>query len=97
MATITLNLDERTIKNGMAQVRIRISHKGTNCFIGTSVWIEPQYFQPDTLHDAVHRKAQMAADKRLRISEQVQRIEDYLDDVIYYRDGGDDDESKRID
>ena len=81
MATITLNLDERSMKNGMAQVRIRISHKGTNCFIGTSVWIEPQYFQPDTLHDAVHRKAQMAADKRLRISEQVQRIEDYLDDV----------------
>lgn len=81
MATITLNLDERSMKNGMAQVRIRISHKGTNCFIGTSVWIEPQYFQPDTLHDAVHRKAQMAADKRLRISEQVQRIEDFLDDA----------------
>ena len=81
MATVTLNLDERTIKNGMAQVRIRITNKGTNCFIGTGVWIEPQYFQPDTLHDAVHRKAQMAADKRLRISEQVQRIEDYLEDV----------------
>ena len=81
MATVTLNLDERTIKNVMAQVRIRISHKGTNCFIGTGVWIEPQYFQPDTLHDAVHRKAQMAVDKRLRISEQVQRIEDYLDDA----------------
>ena len=81
MATITLNLDERTIKNGMAQVRIRISHRGSNCFIGTGVYVEPQYFQPDTLHDAVHRKAQMATDKRVRISEQVQRIEDYLDDV----------------
>ena len=81
MATITLNLDERTIKNGMAQVRIRISHKGTNCFIGTGVWIEPQYFQPSSLYYPVYRKAQMAADKRVRISEQVQRIEDYLDNV----------------
>ena len=81
MATITLNLDERTIKNGMAQVRIRISHRGSNCFIGTGVYIEPQYFQHDTLHDAVHRKAQMATDKRVRISEQVQRIEEYLEDV----------------
>lgn len=81
MATVTLNLDERTIKNGMAQVRIRITHKGTNCFIGTGVWIEPKYFQPDTIHKAVHRKAQMAADKRLRISEQVQSIEEFLGDV----------------
>lgn len=78
MATITLNLDERTIKNGMAQVRIRISHRGSNCFIGTGVYVEPQYFQPDTLHDAVHRKAQMAVEKRERITEQVQTIEDYL-------------------
>ena len=78
MATITLNLDERTIKNGMAQVRIRITHKGTNCFIGTGVWIEPQYFQPSSLYDPVHRKAQMAVDKRERITDQVQTIEDYL-------------------
>ena len=78
MATITLNLDERTIKNGMAQVRIRISHKGTNCFIGTGVYIEPQYFQPSTIHDPVHRKAQMAVEKRERITEQVQVLEDYL-------------------
>ena len=81
MATITLNLDLRTIKNGMAQVRIRITHKGTNCFIGIGVWIEPQYFRPSSLYDPVHRKAQMAADKRVRISEHVQRIEDFLEDV----------------
>ena len=80
MAKLTLNLDERCLKNGMAQVRIRISHKGTNCFIGTGVYVEPQYFQPNTLHDAVHRKAQAAAEKRVRISEQVQQIEDYLAD-----------------
>ena len=78
MATITLNLDERTFKNGMAQVRIRISYKGTNCFIGTGVYIEPQYFQPSTIHDPVHRKAQMSVEKRERITEQVQVLEDYL-------------------
>ena len=78
MATITLNLDERTIKNGMAQVRIRISHRGSNCFIGTGVYIEPQYFQPSSLYDPLHRKAQMAVEKRERITEQVQAIDDFI-------------------
>lgn len=78
MAKLTLNLDERSMKNGMAQVRIRISHRGSNCFIGTGVYVEPQYFQPSSLYDPVHRKAQMAVEKRERITEQVQTIEDYL-------------------
>ena len=78
MATITLNLDERTIKNGMAQVRIRISHRGTNCFVGTGVYVEPQYFQPSSLYDPLHRKAQMAVEKRERITEQVQAIDDFI-------------------
>ena len=78
MATITLNLDERTIKNGMAQVRIRISHRGSNCFIGTGVYVEPQYFQPSSLYDPVHRKAQMAIEKRERITEQVHAIDDFI-------------------
>lgn len=81
MAKITLNLDERSMKNEKAQVRIRISHKKTNCFISTGVYVEPRYFQPDTIHDAVHRKAPMAAQLRMQISEQVQRIEDWLADV----------------
>ena len=78
MAKLTLNLDERSMKNGMAQVRIRISHRGSNCFIGTGVYVEPQYFQSSSLYDPVHRKAQMAVEKRERITEQVQTIEDYL-------------------
>ena len=81
MAKITLNLDERCMQNGKAQVRIRISHKCTNCFISTGVYVEPQFFQPDTLHDAVHRKAPMAAQLRSQISAQVQQIEDYLSEV----------------
>lgn len=78
MASITLNLDERSIKNGMAQVRIRISHRGSNCFIGTGVYIEPQYFQPSSIYDPVHRKAQMAIEKRERIVEQIHALDDYL-------------------
>ena len=81
MATITLSLDTRSGKNGMQQVRIRISHRNTNCFIGTKVYVEPQYFQEGSLYDPIHRKAQAAIDKRERITEQVQRIEDYLADV----------------
>ena len=81
MATITLNLDTRSSKNGMQHVRIRISHKGTNCFIGTKVYVEPQYFQEGSLYDPIHRKAQAAIDKRERITEQVRCIEDYLAEV----------------
>ena len=81
MAKISLNLDTRVIKNGMAQVRIRISHKGTNCFIATGVNVEPQYFIEGSLYDMIHRKAPMAVDKRLRIVEQVQAIEQYMMDV----------------
>lgn len=81
MATITLSLDTRSSKNGMQQVRIRISHKGTNCFIGTKVYVEPQYFQEGSLYDPIHRKAQAAIDKRDRITEQVRCIEDYLAEV----------------
>lgn len=77
MATITLNLDERSLKNGQAQVRIRISHRGSNCFIGTGVYVEPQFFQP-SLYDPVHRRAYMAVEKRERITAQVQSIDDYL-------------------
>ena len=81
MAKITLSLDERSLKNGKAQVRIRISHRCTNCFIGSGVYVEPKYFIESSLHDMIHRKATMAAQLRLLISEQIQRIEDYLADV----------------
>ena len=78
MAKLTLNLDERTLKNGKAQVRIRISHKGTNCFIGTGVYVEPQYFILGTLHDPLHRRTPNALELREHISAQVQRIENWL-------------------
>lgn len=81
MATITLNLDERSIKNGMCPVRIRISHKGTNCFIGSGVSVEPQYFIGGSLYDMVHRKAQMSVEKRDRIAEQVRMLETFLSEV----------------
>lgn len=81
MAKLSLNLDERSLQNGMAQVRIRISHKCTNAFVCTGVYIEPQYFQPCSLYDPVHRKAQCAIDKRERIVEQVERIDKWLEKI----------------
>ena len=34
MAKISLNLDERTIKNGMAQIRLRINHRKFSGLVG---------------------------------------------------------------
>lgn len=81
MATLSLNLDKRTIKNGMAHVRIRISHRCTNAFVSTGVYVEPQYFQPYSLYDAVHRKAVMAVEKREEIADHVRTIENWLSGV----------------
>lgn len=78
MAKLTLNLDERSMKNGKAHVRIRISHKGTNCFIGTGVYVEPQYFIGTSLHDPLHRRTPHALELREQISMLVQQIEDWL-------------------
>ena len=81
MAKLSLNLDERSLKNGMAQVRIRISHRCTNAFVSTGVYIEPQYFQSASVYDPVHRKANMAIDKREQIVSQVERIDKWLEKV----------------
>ena len=81
MAKLSLNLDERTLKNGMAQVRIRISHRCTNAFVCTGVYVEPRYFQSASVYDPVHRKASMAIDKRERIVSQVERIDKWLEKV----------------
>ena len=81
MAKLTLSLDDRSSSNSKAHVRIRISHRGTNCFIGTGVYVEPAYFQPGILYDPISRRAPMAVQLRERITEAVRRIEWYLEDV----------------
>ena len=81
MAKLTLNLDERALKNGMAQIRIRISHRGTNAFIPTAVYVEPQYFIPGSLYDPIHRKAYMAVEKREQLAGIVRKVDEFLAEV----------------
>ena len=77
MAKITLNLDERTIKNGCAAVRLRINHGKTAAYIPTGVAVEPKYFQP-SLYDPINRKAPNVMAKRERIVELVLRFDSWL-------------------
>lgn len=78
MAKISLNLDERTIKNGMAQIRLRINHRKTSAFVGTGVYVEPSYFIPGTLYDPIHRKAALFVEKRDKVQRIVRTIEEWL-------------------
>lgn len=61
MAKISLNLDERSVKNGMSHIRIRINHKKSCAYVSTGIYVEPQYFISGSLYDPIHRKARLAA------------------------------------
>ena len=78
MAKLSLSLDERTERNGMQQIRLRITNKGTNAFVGTGVWVEPQYFVMYSLYDPIRGKAYMAAEKREQVRLFVKRFEDVM-------------------
>ena len=78
MAKLSLSLDERTERNGMQQIRLRITNKGTNAFAGTGVWVEPQYFVMYSLYDPIRGKAYMAAEKREQVRLFVKRFEDVM-------------------
>ena len=78
MAKLSLSLDERTERNGMQQIRLRITNKGTNAFAGTGVWVEPQYFVMYSLYDSIRGKAYMAAEKREQVRLFVKRFEDVM-------------------
>lgn len=78
MATITINLDERTLKNGMAPIRLRINHGKTAAYIPTGVSIEPKYFNSGSLYDPISRKAPNVAAKRERVVEMVQAFDSWL-------------------
>ena len=78
MAKLSLSLDERTERNGMQQIRLRITNKGTNAFAGTGVWVEPQYFAKYSLYDPIRGKAYMAAEKREQVRLFVKRFEDVM-------------------
>lgn len=87
MASIILRLDERTNKNGMQQVRLRISHRGTNAWHPTGVWVEPVFFNGSNIYDAISKKAPMAMYKKEQLSGIVRRYEEGMFD-LQRADGG---------
>lgn len=78
MARLRLDIDTRSLKNGAAQIRLRINHKGTSAYVGTGVYVEPQYFIGSSLYDPVSRKAPTAAVIRERIGQIVGRVDEFL-------------------
>ena len=82
MASIIFRLDERSIKNGMCPVRLRISHKGTTAWHPTGVIVEPVYFNKDSLHEPINRKATMASYKREQLASIVRQYEEALFELL---------------
>ena len=81
MAKIILRLDNRTTKNGMQQVRLRISQKGTNAWHSTGVWVEPVYFNGSNIYDAISKKEPMAMYKKEQLSDIVRQYEEGVFDL----------------
>lgn len=81
MARLRLDIDTRSLKNGAAQIRLRINHKGTSAYYGTGVYVEPQYFVGSSLYDPVSRKAPTAAVIRERVGQMVGRVDEFLNET----------------
>ena len=81
MARLKLDIDTRCLKNGAAQIRLRINHKGTSAYYGTGVYVEPRYFIGSSLYDPVSRKAPTAAVVRERVGQMVGRLDEFLNDT----------------
>ena len=81
MARLKLDIDTRCLKNGAAQIRLRINHKGTSAYYGTGVYVEPKYFVGSSLYDPVSRKAPTATVVRERVGQIVGRVDEFLNDT----------------
>ena len=87
MASIVLRVDERTQKNGMCPVRVRISHQHQAAWVATGVAVEPQFFKNDSLYDPLSSKAYMAKEKREQIAVFVRKWDEGMFDLLH-ADGG---------
>lgn len=76
-----MDIDTRCLKNGAAQIRLRINHKGTSAYYGTGVYVEPRYFIGTSLYDPVSRKAPTAAIVRERVGQIVGSVDEFLNDT----------------
>ncbi|MDD7451848.1 MAG: phage integrase SAM-like domain-containing protein [Treponema sp.] len=81
MARLKLDIDTRCLKNGAAQIRLRINHKGTSAYVGTGVYVEPRYFIGSSLYDPVSRKDPTAAVVRERVGQIVGRVDEFLNNT----------------
>ena len=89
MASIIFRLDERTNKNGMHPVRLRIIHKGTSAYVPTGVYVEPVYFNGSNLYETISKRAPMAMFKREQLAGIVRQFEEGVFDLLR-ADGGQD-------
>lgn len=80
MASISFSLDSRSVKNGMCNVRMRISHRNTNCFINTGVKVEPSNFTGD-LYCPIVGKSQMTKEKSAQLRLLVTKYDQLLIDI----------------
>ena len=78
MAKLSLNLDTRSSKNGTGQIRLRINHRGTSAFVGTGVYVEPQFFIAGNLYDPIRSKAPMAMTLRDKVARLVRAVEEFI-------------------
>ncbi len=78
MATIKLNLDNRSLKDGMANIRIRICARQSNAFINTGIRVEPKFFIKGVLYEAINPKAYNYKQKREALAAQIRRFEEGL-------------------
>ena len=76
MASICLRLDERTEKNNMYQVRIRISHGRMSAWHPTGVWVEQKCFKNDSLYDPIDRRAYMYLTKKEQLAVMVRKYDE---------------------
>ena len=81
MARLKLDIDTRCLKNGAAQIRLRINHTVKSAYYGTGVYVQPRYFIGSSLYDPVSRKAPTAAVVRERVGQMVGRVDEFLNDT----------------
>lgn len=87
MAVISFHLNDRTARNGMVAIRLRICHRNTNSWHSTGVTIEPDCFNRGSLYDPIQRKAFMYDLKREQLMAIVRKFEEGVYD-LRKADGG---------
>lgn len=78
MAKLSLNLDTRSSRNDAGQIRLRINHRGTSAFVGTGVYVDPQFFIAGNLYDPIRSKAPMAMTLRDKVARVVRAVEEFI-------------------